>query len=122
MIQLLPFAAEETISAIEKNIPALANISLLFARGLSNKEIADIALKDIPYDVFDELPVDYVCDCNRERVERALVTLGEKDLYSMLAEQVAEGKAEELEVNCRFCDRKEIFTREDIDRMMKRAK
>ena len=122
MIQLLPFAAEETIAAIEKNIPALANISMLFDRGLSNKEIADIALKDIPFDVFDELSVDYVCDCNRERVERALVTLGEKDLYSMLAEQVAEGKAEELEVNCRFCDRKEIFTREDIDRMMKRAK
>ena len=95
---------------------------MLFDRGLSNKEIADIALKDIPFDVFDELSVDYVCDCNRERVERALVTLGEKDLYSMLAEQVAEGKAEELEVNCRFCDRKEIFTREDIDRMMKRAK
>lgn len=122
MIQLLPFAAEETISAIEKNIPALANISMLFDRGLSNKEIADIALKDIPYDVFDELPVDYVCDCNRERVERALITLGEKELYKMLAEQIAEGKAEELEVNCRFCDRKEIFTREDIDKMIKRAK
>lgn len=121
LIQLLPFAAEETISAIEKNIPALANISLMFDRGLTNKEIADIALKDIPYDVFDELPVDYVCDCNRERVERALITLGEKDLYGMLAEQVSEGKAEALEVNCRFCDRKEIFTRADIDRMMEKA-
>ena len=122
LIQLLPFAAEETIAAIEKNIPKLANISKLFDRGLTNKEIADIALEDIPYDVFDELPVDYVCDCNRERVERALITLGEKDLYGMLAEQVAEGKKEELEVNCRFCDRKEIFTREDIEKMLKRAK
>ena len=122
LIQLLPFAAEETIAAIEKNIPKLANISKLFDRGLTNKEIADIALEDIPYDVFDELPVDYVCDCNRERVERALITLGENDLYGMLAEQVAEGKKEELEVNCRFCDRKEIFTREDIEKMLKRAK
>lgn len=121
LIQLLPFAAEETIAAIEKNIPELANISKLFDRGLTNKEIADIALKGIEYDVFDELPVDYVCDCNRERVEKALITLGEKDLMDMLAEQVAEGKAEELEVCCRFCDRKEIFTKEDIERMLKRA-
>ena len=122
LIQLLPFAAEETIAAIENNIPKLANISKLFERGLSNKEIADVALEGIEYDVFDELPVEYKCDCNRERVERALVTLGEKDLYGMLAEQVAEGKGEELEVTCRFCDRKEIFTRDDIEKMLKRAK
>ena len=120
LIQLLPFAAEETIAAIEKNIPRLANVSRLFEKGLDNKQIADIALEGIDYDVFDELYVDYKCNCSRERVEKALVTLGEKDLYEMLEEQKAEGKADELEVCCRFCGRKEIFTRKDIDKIAKK--
>lgn len=122
LIQLLPFANPETVDAIEKNIPALANISKLFERGLDNKAIADIALQGIEFDVFDELLVDYKCNCSRERVERALITLGSKDLYDMLEEQKQEGKAEELEVNCRFCGRKEVFTRADIDRMIELSK
>ncbi len=122
LIQLLPFANPETVDAIEKNIPALANISKLFERGLDNKAIADIALEGIAYDVFDELCVDYQCNCSRERVEGALITLGEKDLYGMLEEQKREGKDDSLEVCCRFCGRKEMFTREDIDKMLKKAK
>ena len=118
LIQLLPFANPETVDAIEKNIPALANVSKLFNRGLSNKEIADLALEGIEYDVFDELEVEYHCNCTRERVERALITLGEADLYKMLEEQLAEGKEDALEVGCRFCGRKEIFTRADVDRML----
>ena len=117
LVQLLPFANPETVDAIEKNVPELANVSRLFDRGISNKEIADIALKGIEYDVFDELEVEYACNCTRERVEKALITLGKPELEKMLAEQVAEGKNEELEVGCRFCGRKEIFQREDIERM-----
>jgi molecular chaperone Hsp33 len=122
LIQLLPFANPETVDAIEKNIPKLANVSKLFERGLSNEAIAKIALEGIEFDVFDELEVEYKCDCSRERVERALITLGERDLRKMLAEQVAEGKREELEVNCRFCGRKEIFTKADIEKMIERSK
>ena len=121
LIQLLPFANPETVDAIEKNIPNLANVSKLFERGLDNKAIADIALEGIEYDVFDELCVDYRCNCTRERVEKALITLGSKDLYEMLEEQKKEGKADELEVCCRFCGRKEVFTREHIDRLIKNS-
>ena len=116
-IQLLPFAAEETIAAIEKNIPKLANVSKLFERGYDNKKIADIALEGIEFDVFDELEVEYKCNCSRERVSDALHSLGKSELYKMLDEQVAEGKDESLEVLCRFCDKKEIFTKNDIDKL-----
>lgn len=122
LVQLLPFANPETVDAIEMNVPKLANVSRLFERGMTNEEIARIALEGIEFDVFDELEVEYKCDCTRERVEKALITLGEGELEKMLEEQVAEGKKAELEVKCRFCDRKEIFTREDIAKMMKKAK
>lgn len=122
LIQLLPFANPETVDKLEANASKLANISRLFDKGYSNYEIARIALEGIEFDVFDELEVEYKCDCTRERVERALVTLGEKDLRDMLDEQEAEGKARELEVKCRFCTRKEIFNESDIDKIIAKSK
>ena len=117
IIQLLPFADEQTVSAIEKNIPALANVSSLFEKGFSNEDIAKIALQGIPFDVFDELDADYLCNCSRDRMERALISLGKNELEKMLREQVAEGKDESLEVNCRFCNKSHVFTKTDIDKM-----
>ena len=117
VIQLLPFASEETISAIEKNIPALANVSKLFERGYDNEKIANIALDGIEFDIFDELEVEYRCTCSRERVSAALHSLGKDELYKMLEEQLAEGKDESLEVLCKFCDKKEVFNKNDIDKL-----
>ena len=115
LIQLLPFAAEEVISKLEKNASSLGNISALFDRGLSLEAIADIALDGIPFDVFDELPVAYRCTCNRERIAKALCSVGKKELYRILAEEVADGKEEALSVHCHFCNRDYRFTKAEID-------
>lgn len=117
LIQLLPFADNATVEALEKNISALSSVSSLFDRGMSNLEIADIALAGIEYDVFDELEVEYKCNCSRERVEKALITLGRPEMEKLLAEQAAEGKGEQLEVCCRFCDKKYYFGKADVDSM-----
>ncbi len=117
IIQLLPFAAPETVDALEQNLPNLSNISALFDAGMSLDDIAALALRGIPYDLFDEIDVEYRCNCSRERTTRALITLGREDLHKLLDEQLAEGKEEILEVACRFCDKKQLYTRADIDRM-----
>lgn len=114
-IQLLPFADPETVDAIENNLPKIANVSKLFEAGYDNAQIAAIALEGIEFDIFDELEVEYKCNCSRERVSGALRGIGKKELYNMLREQVSEGKDESLEVCCKFCDKKEIFTKNDID-------
>ena len=117
LVQLLPFADAHVIDLLERNARELSNVSALFDSGMTNQAIADIALRDIPYDIFDELDVAYRCTCSRDRITRALITLGKPELLKMLDEQVAEGKPPVLTVNCRFCDRSQRFTREDIDRM-----
>lgn len=114
LVQLLPFADEKVVAQLEKNASSLGNVSALFERGLSNKEIADIALDGIEYDVFDELEVGYRCTCSRERIEGALISVGQKEIDRMLAEQVVEGKPEELEVDCRFCFTKYRFTKAEL--------
>lgn len=117
LIQLLPFADDRIIDLLERNARDLSNVSALFDAGMTNQAVADIALRDIPYDVFDELDVAYRCTCNRERITRALITLGKPELLKMLDEQISEGKPPVLTVNCRFCDKKQTFTREDIEKM-----
>ena len=117
LIQLLPFADPATVDLLERNVAALSNVSRLFDEGMSNEEIATIALRDIPFDVFDELDVEYRCNCSRERTTKALITLGKPDLLKLLEEQVAETGKERLEVSCRFCDKKQYYNRDDIEKM-----
>ena len=117
LVQLLPFANSHVIDLLERNARDLSNVSALFDAGMTNQSIADIALRDIPYDIFDELDVSYRCTCSRDRVTRALITLGKPELLNMLDAQIAEGKPPVLTVHCRFCDKIQTFTREDIDKM-----
>lgn len=114
IIQLLPFADEETVDMIEKNLPLINNISRLFDAGLTNEEICNIALTGIEYDLFDEIDVDYVCTCSEERMRNALRSMGARDIRKLFDEQIAEGKPEELEVVCRFCNSKFSFTPSDL--------
>lgn len=113
MIQLLPFAAENTISQIEKNLPAISSVSSLFDKGLSNLEIAQIALENIPFDVFDEYEVSYKCDCSRDRMGKALCTLGPYELFGIFSEQ------KEVELGCQFCNMKYKFTASDVEKYRK---
>ncbi len=117
LVQLLPFADPSVVDLLERNARDLANVSRLFDAGLTNQEIADIALRDIPYDIFDELDVEYRCTCSRERVTKALITLGRGELLKMLDEQVAEGKPARLTVNCRFCDKTQTYDKQDVEAM-----
>lgn len=114
IIQLLPFADDDTVTKIEKNVPFLSNVSRLFDSGMTNEQIAALALQGIEYDLFDEIDVEYRCTCSRERMHKALKTLSEQDLRKLFDEQIAEGKPEELEVECRFCNSKYSFTPEDL--------
>lgn len=114
LIQLLPFADENTVSLIERNIKDIASISDCIRRGMSNEEIAALALRDIPFDPFDELDVSYLCNCSRERTYAAMRSISEEQLLTMLNEQEAEGKPRELEVCCRFCNHKYVFTEREL--------
>lgn len=111
MVQLLPFASEAVIARLEENTAALAHVSALLEAKKSLTELADIALAGIEYDVFDTLEVGYRCDCSRSRMRRALLSVGGKELTELFAEQVAEGKPEELELGCRIL-RSDVFFHE----------
>lgn len=108
LIQLLPYAAEETVDKIEKNLPLITNVSHLIADGATKEQLLDRAFAGIEYDVFDEIPAVYRCDCDRERILSALRGFSEKDIGDLFSD------TDEIEVCCRFCDKKYKFRKEDI--------
>lgn len=114
LIQLMPYPDDKTVSLLERNAADLSNISRYFEKGLSNKEIADIALRDIPYDVFDTLEVEYKCDCSRKRMREKILSLGKAEVAKLLDEQEAEGKARELTAVCRFCNTEYTYSEAEL--------
>lgn len=115
LIQLLPTALDDTIDLVEKSIEGLEPISTLIDRGMTPEEICRHALKYFELDVLDDAEPEYKCYCSRERVEAALISTGEKELLDM-------AKDEKTEVSCQFCDKKYVFTPDDIKNLVKKAK
>ena len=113
LLQLLPGAGEDTISRVEENIKKLPPVSTMIRQGMTPEQIAFAALDGFEPNILDEYEMGYVCDCSRARVERALISLGTKEL----GEIEAEGKP--IEVGCQFCDKKYSFTPNDIKNLIK---
>ena len=114
LIQLMPFPDDETVDLIERNSADLVNVSRHFAAGLTNEQIMDIAMRDIPYDIFDTIEVGYKCDCSAKRMQEKIKSLGKTEILKMLDEQVAEGKPRELTAVCRFCNSEYTFGESDL--------
>ena len=114
LIQLMPFPDEETVDLIERNAADLVNISRYFAAGKTNEEIMEIAMRDIPFDIFDTIEVGYKCDCSGKRMKEKIKSLGKGEILKMLDEQEAEGKARELTAICRFCNSEYTFTEKEL--------
>lgn len=111
LIQLLPFAPDEAIDVIEKNINSMQSVTKLLSSGMTAEEISMKALEGLEPNVLDDFEVNYKCDCSRERVKRALVSLGKDQL-----EDIA--KDEKTEVKCHFCDKSYNFSSDEIKELI----
>ena len=113
-MQLLPFAPESAIDQIEKNINSMQSVTQMISNGMTTEEIALKALDGLEPNVLDDFKVEYRCDCSRARVEKALISLGEKDLDEM-------AKDPETQVECHFCDKVYKFTSDEILKLKESA-
>lgn len=110
ILQLLPFAPDECIDVVEKNIKAMPSVTTMLELGLSAEDIAMKALDGLEPNVLDDFGVEYKCDCSRERTERILMSLPLKDIEALSEDEITE-------VKCHFCDKVYHFTRDEILKM-----
>ncbi len=108
LIQLLPFADEACIDVLENNIKSLPSVTQMISEGITSEEMALKVLDKLSPEVLDESLCAYKCDCSKERVEKALISLGKEELSKMAEEE------DKIEVCCHFCDKKYYFTKEEI--------
>ena len=114
LIQLLPGAPEEVISAVEKGIKQAGAVTKMLENGMTPEEILTEVCGDLGVLFFENEPVCYKCYCSRHRVEAALISIGREELTQIMQE----GKA--FPVECQFCDEVYAFTPEDIAELLKK--
>jgi molecular chaperone Hsp33 len=112
LIQLLPGAGEDTISKVEGSLMAAGPVTGLLAQDDDPEALLRTALSDFELEVLEKRPIAYRCYCSRERMERALISLGPEELKGIIDEQ---GKAE---LTCRFCDNVQHFSREELELLL----
>ena len=112
LIQLLPGADDSTIEKLEKNIEKLDPVTTMLAKDMSILDICKTALEGFEVEVLDEYPVNYVCGCSKEKLERYFITMSDEDIRSMADEK---GIAV---ANCHFCNRKFVFTKQDLENLI----
>lgn len=112
LIQLLPGASEEIITKIESGVRKLGPVSAALEGGLDGEGLIRAVLSEFELEILEKHPVEYRCYCSRERVSRALVSMGRVELSSLIEEQ---GQAE---LTCQFCDKVYHYSREELEELL----
>src|SRR5699024_8300595 len=108
ILQLLPEVSGEDIDRIEKNIKKSKPISTMIDNGYTPEKIIDEVFGDFNMEILEKHHIYYECDCSKERVEKALVSLGTKEIEDIIKE---DGGAE---IVCHFCNKKYNFGEEEL--------
>lgn len=112
LIQLLPGAGEDVISKVEGGVLAAGAVTGLLDRGLSPSELLRTVLSDFEVEILETCPITYRCYCSRDRVERALISMGVAELEDMLAQQGG------CELGCQFCDETYRFSAQELRELL----
>lgn len=116
IIQLMPFAQEEVISRLEENLKHVTSVTALLDKGYTPEQILEELLGNLDLEITDTMDTRFYCNCSKERVERAVASVGRKEIQEM----INEGK--DIEVKCHFCNTAYTYTVEDLKKIIKRSK
>jgi molecular chaperone Hsp33 len=116
IIQLMPFAEEEVINKLEKKISEVSAITKLLDADLTPEMILEHILGDFDLEILDTMPTAFTCNCSKERVEKAIISIGKKDIQEMIDDK------EPIEVNCHFCNTKYHFSSEELESLLQKSK
>lgn len=115
IVQLMPYAEDAVIEKLEQNLQRIKSVTTMLEEGLTPEGILETVLEGLDIEWTDTLPVQFYCNCSKERVEKALVSIGKKELTDI----IADGKP--IEVKCHFCNHAYEFTVEDMEELLKQA-
>lgn len=113
IVQLMPFAEDAVIDRLEENLNKIQSVTALLDKGSTPQQILEKLLEGLDVEFTDTMPVRFWCGCSRERVEKALISLGRSQLQELIAD------GEEIEIKCDFCRKRYTFSIEELQNMQK---
>lgn len=116
IIQLLPDATEEVISALEQRLNTIPYVTDLLDMGKSPEDILQMILGDMDLKIMDKVPAEFYCNCTKERVEKALISIGREELEKIINED------KKANLHCHFCSKEYDFTEEELRALLESAK
>ena len=116
IVQVMPFAEEETIAKLEANVQKIQSVTTLLEQGHTPESLLEQVLDGFDIEINDRIPTEFYCNCSKERVEKALISIGRKELNEM----IQEGK--EVELNCHFCNTNYTFSVEELKEILRKCK
>lgn len=116
ILQVMPGASEEVISGLEQKLAQITSVTALLENGETPEMILEQLLGGFGLEILDRIPTAFVCGCSRERIEKALISVGKKELEAMI------GDGETIEVACHFCNKKYPVTVEELKALLRQAK
>ena len=116
IVQLMPFAEEEVISRLEQNVQKINSVTNLLEEGHTPESLLEKVLEGFDMQINEKMDTRFHCNCSRERVAKALISIGRKELNEM----IQEGKP--IEMNCHFCNTNYNFTVEELKEILRRCK
>lgn len=115
IIQLMPFAEDEVITRLEENLKQLDSVTNMLDSGRTPEEMLTLVLKGMEVEYTDTMPLEFYCNCDKNRVEKAIISLGDKEIKDMI------GEGKPITVNCHFCNKDYTFSVEELKELLKKA-
>ena len=116
IVQLMPFAEEDVISKLEQNVQKINSVTNLLEEGHTPESLLEKVLEGFDVQINEKMDTRFRCNCSKERVAKALISIGRKELNEM----IQEGKP--IEMNCHFCNTNYNFTVEELKEILRRCK
>ncbi len=116
IVQVMPFVTDEVVTKLEKNIKKISSVTSMLDDDCTPEQMLEQVLDDLDMVVTDTLPAAFKCNCSHERIEKAIISIGKKDIQEM----IDEGK--EVEVKCHFCNTAYTFSVDELKEILKQAK
>lgn len=116
IVQLMPFAEEAVISRLEENVAGITSVTSLLDQGYTPERLLEELTRGLDLEITDTMPARFFCNCSKERVERAVASVGRKEIQDM----IEEGK--DIEVKCHFCNTSYRYTVEELKEILKRSR
>lgn len=116
IIQLMPFTDEKVIEALEKKISEVQSVTSMLNLGMTPEDILNELLGEFHPEISEKIPAEFHCDCSKKRVEKVLISLGKKELTSI----INDGKP--VELKCHFCNSGYTFTTEELKEILKKSR